>query len=301
MATLFTKYSNDLIGHAYQAQDISKLYYGEPKLLADGRYTMTGKNVAKGERIWLTGFYIPYNGGEDDMYQAFDVNNKKYFILTDHIRSGNWLFAKVSSPSYGYNDAVKMINNLIENHKTILENNLLCAGIISKMESKGVTVPVEYKKNLFALQKRLMLRDSQIKESIFLDSKETASPIGFSKYSPQLTGFMNDPGIGLAPVAIYIIVSVVITLLSAGILYLIFSKSYNESKTDIVYSADLTAALLKKLTPEEYQLLLKENAENADKIASAASGNSLKNTVIYLGIGFLGFTLIDKFLANRQK
>jgi hypothetical protein len=300
MATIFVNYSNDIIGHAYQSQDTVTLYTGEPKPLADGRFVMYGGTVVKNARIWLTGFYIPYNNGASNIYQAFDTNNKPCYITTDQIKNGDWLWYTPTEPSYGYSDSVAMINTMIENHKTILENNLMCAAAISKMDDDNIDIPDDLRRQLYALQSRLQVRNGQLADSIFLESKQTATSTGFSKYSDQLTSFMNDPGIGVAPVVIYIIVSVVITLLSTAVLYMIFSKSFNESKSDIVYSKDLTATLLKKLTPQEYQLLLAENKENAERIAAAASGNSLLNTVKYLAIGFLGYTLLDKFIQSRK-
>ncbi len=192
-----------------------------------------------------------------------------------------------------------MMQELINNNKTILENNLLCAALIDKIDVANMDIPNEYRSRLVGLQTNLQARDKHISDSMFLDKKQTASPTGFDKYSPQLTNFMADPGIGIAPVVIYIVVSVVFGILLSGIVYLLFKSDHSQSKTDISYSKDLTSILLKKLTPEEYQQLVTENKENAQRIADAASGNSLLNTAKYLGIGFLGFTLIDKFIQSR--
>jgi hypothetical protein len=192
-----------------------------------------------------------------------------------------------------------MMQELINNNKTILENNLLCAALIDKIDVANMDIPNEYRSRLVGLQTNLQARDKHISDSVFLDKKQTASPTGFDKYSPQLTNFMADPGISIPPVVIYIIVSVVFGILLSGIVYLLFKSDHSQSKTDISYSKDLTSILLKKLTPEEYQQLVTENKENAQRIADAASGNSFLNTAKYLGIGFLGFTLIDKFIQNR--
>ena len=194
-----------------------------------------------------------------------------------------------------------MMQELIKNNKSILENNLLCAALIDKIDVADIQIPNEYRSRLIALQTNLQQRDKHLSESIFIDKKTVASPLGFDKYSQQLSDFMKDPGIGIAPVVIYIVVSVVFGIMLSGIIYLLFKSDHSQSKLDITYSKDLTATLLKKLTPEEYQQLITENKENAQKIADAASGNSFLNTAKYLAVGYLGFTVIDKFIQSRQK
>ena len=176
--------------------------------------------------------------------------------------------------------STKMMIELIANNKTILENNLICAALIDKLDVANIDIPNEWRSGLVSLQTNLQARDKHISDSIFIDKKEVAAPQGLDKYGQTLSNFMADPGIGA--------------------IYLLFRGDHSQSKTDIIYSKDLTATLLKKLTPEEYQQLITENQDNAQKIADAASGNSLLNTAKYLGIGFLGFTLIDKFLQSRQ-
>ena len=195
--------------------------------------------------------------------------------------------------------STKMMIELIANNKTILENNLICAALIDKLDVANIDIPNEWRSGLVSLQTNLQARDKHISDSIFIDKKEVAAPQGLDKYGQTLSNFMADPGIGAIPI-IYIVVSVVFGIVVSGIIYLLFRGDHSQSKTDIIYSKDLTATLLKKLTPEEYQQLITENQDNAQKIADAASGNSLLNTAKYLGIGFLGFTLIDKFLQSRQ-
>jgi len=202
----------------------------------------------------------------------------------------------------GTNSGAKnLMEALIANNKSILENNLLCSRVITILNSRNVSIPIEYKKNLYGLQGRLTARNEKILTSPFIDTKQTAAPAAFNKYQPDLNSFMNSPGIGVVPVVAAIVVYVVVPILVSAIIYLIFSNLHKESKTDVVYSKELTNTLISKLTPDEYQQLLAENEANAKKIDDNASGASLLKTAKYLAIGFIGFTVIDKFISKRNQ
>jgi len=200
--------------------------------------------------------------------------------------------------------AQSLINDLITNNKTIFENNLLCAGMISKMEAKGVIIPVDRRNALYQLQGRLQARNAKIYNSAFIDTKQISQPTGFSMYAPQLTTFMSNPGIGILPVVAYIVVSVVFGLLVSALIYLIFKPDYTDSKADLVVSADLTKALA-TLSPEARAGVLSDLEGQVDKAyvngKMNGSGASLLKTGMYLGLGFLGFSIVDRSSLLKSK
>ncbi|MFZ4726118.1 MAG: hypothetical protein ACOYMD_11800 [Paludibacter sp.] len=206
-----------------------------------------------------------------------------------------------------HSGAKSLIDGLIANNKTILENNLLCAGMMQYMTDNKISVPTDFKKRLYGLQSRLTARNEKLLTSPFLDAKQTGTPPGFTKYSGSLNSFMSNTeisGIGIAPIVIYIIVSVVFTLLVSAILYLIFKPDYTDSKADLKVSEDLTKALA-TLSPEARAAVLADLNGQVDEAyirgKMDGSGAGILKTAGYLAAGFLGFTVIDKFLSKREK
>jgi len=199
--------------------------------------------------------------------------------------------------------ANQIINGILSNNKTILENNLLCAALIDKMDVANVDIPDDYRKQLYSLQTELQKRNDHLNDSVFISKKELATPQGFNQYGPTLTNFMNDPGLGIAPVVIYIVVSVVFGMLVSGIIYLLFKKDYTDSKSHLVISQDLTKALA-TLSPEAKAEVIKDLEGQVDAAYIAGktegSGSGILKTVSYVAAGFIGFTLIDKALTKRQ-
>jgi hypothetical protein len=263
-----------------------------------------GLTVSENTRVgYLTGRFIT-ESGINYVQVVFESE-----ITDDEGRKYN--FGCVNAKEYrtaamGKNSSAKsLIDGLIANNKTILENNLICARIMELMTENNIPIQANHKKILYGLQSRLTSRNEKILTSPFLDAKQTGTPPELSVYSSSLQKFMNNTdisGIGVLPViAVNIIIYVVVPLLLTAIIYLLFKDSKKESDADVVYSEDLMANLIKYLPKEVLAQLLEENKVAAAKIKDNASGQSLIRTAGYLAAGFLGFTLIDKFLANRQK
>jgi len=259
---------------------------------------LDGKNLRIG---FLTGYYTIKDGV--NLFQVEFENDFTFDGVAYHwgcVDASQYRTYDVGKDS----SAKNIMANLIANNKTILENNLLCAGMISYMEANGETVPVAHRSVLYNLQSRLEARNGKILNSPFIDSKQTASPTGFDQYASNLQSFMNNPGIGIAPVVIYLVVTVVITLLSTALIYLMFKPDYSESKSHLKQSSDLTKALA-TLSPEARARAIADLEGQIDKAyitgKTDGSGGGILKTGMYLGAGFLGFTVIDKFLQNRDK
>ena len=269
-------------------------------------FSYNDKNIRIG---YLTGRWVTETIGSEEINFVQIVLESSH----EHTDGKFYDYACVDAKEYrtaamGKNSSAKsLIDGLIANNKTILENNLLCAGMIQYMYDNKMSVPTDYKKTLYGLQSRLTARNEKLLTSPFIDAKQTGTPPGFTKYSGSLQSFMSNTeisGIGIAPIVIYIVVSVVFTLLVGAILYLIFKPDYTDSKADLKVSEDLTKALA-TLSPEARAAVLADLNGQVDEAyirgKMDGSGAGILKTAGYLAAGFLGFTVIDKFLSKREK
>ena len=291
----YDKYDSSLKGKAAVSIKDPFIRFNYPSF-GEALY-LTGTNLRVG---YLTGLWTVSGG---NLFQVEFENDMSIDGVTYHwgcIDASEFNLVDMGTKS----DAQQLINDLIVNNKTIFENNLLCAGMISKMKANGETVPIDYQNDLYVLQSRLQARNEKINNSAFIDSKQTASPTGFIQYQSDLQDFMNTPGIGILPVVAYIIVAVVFGILVSALIYLIFKPEYDGSKADLKVSANLTKALA-TLSPEAREGVLTDLQGQVDTAyitgKTDGSGSNLLKTGLYLGAGFLGFSIIDRSSLFKSK
>lgn len=296
----YQSFDKSIVGKAAVSVGVPALvYFNYP---GDGSGAVWGWNLKDCRVGFLTGWWSAIGGVN---YAQVELENDITFSDGEKHHFAYIIMKEYRISDIGINaGATKLVNDLIYNNKTILENNLLCAGIISKIENKGIFVDPKYKQTLATLQTKLQVRDAKIMDSNFIASKKTATPTGFNKYASNLTDIVINPGVGIAPVVIYIVVSVVITLLSTALIYLIFKPDYTDSKSDLKVSGDLTKALA-TLSPEARAAVLADLNGQVDKAyldgKMDGSGSGILKTMSYVAAGFLGFTLIDKTILNKVK
>lgn len=234
-------------------------------------------------------YQIIYDGTKYGYVWQYDLKDWSTDIAIDNT---------VSTKAQNY------LNELIVYNQQILENNLLCARGLELATETGVALPVEFRKQLYSLQSRLSTRNTKIKESGYVEDVEERTSPNFSLYNQSIINFMGNPGIGfVVTTTVAIIVICVIIAASAGIAWTLFKSMHTESKVDFSYSNDLLAELAKYLPPETFKKLMAENAANkkkADDAIAASSTGGVLSTLKYLAIGYLGFTVIDKFLQKRN-
>ena len=271
-----------------------------PKLQGD-RYASiyTSSSFLNGSLVFTGRFFL--NKTETDAcYQAIDESgNFRYLWKTDF---SHWSPTPKSDATT--QKAKDILSELIVYNQQILENNLLCARGLELATETGVALPVEFRKQLYSLQMRLSARNAKIKESGYVENVEESTSPNFSLYNQSIINFMGNPGIGFViSTTVAIIVTCVIIAASAAIAWTLFKSMHTESKVDFSYSNDLLAELAKNLPPEVFKKLMDENAANkkkADDAIAASSTGGVMSTLKYLAIGYLGFTVIDKFLQKRN-
>lgn len=265
-------------------------------------YPGLGKGVQYDRADVRLGFCTGYYSKIDNItYAQIEFETPQGSEETGYHQFGYVDTAQYRLYEYGEKSDVKaMINELISNNKTIYENNLLCAGLISKLETRGINCTT-HRRQLVALHNRLMYRNNRIQNSAFIKEQKTATPVGFDRYAGNLMNIVNTAHIGMLPVVI--VVTVVITLLATWILYLLFKPDYTDSKADLKISKNLASALA-TLSPEAKAEVIKDLEGQVDKAYLAGkmngSGMGILKTVGYGLAGVLGFMFLTN-LNNKIK
>jgi len=192
-------------------------------------------------------------------------------------------------------DVQALCNKLFDNQKEIVERNLLCGRLIAYHDQKGISVPVEYRKQLYALQTRMEAREITIQGTPGLSDFVTQTPSGYSSFSGDLTNFMGDPKIGIAPIVIAIIVTVVISAIFTILIMNALKPAYSESTSDLKVSKDLAKALA-TLDPETRQKVVNDLEGQVDAAnvqgKMDGSGASTWNTIKSVGLVAAGIFLL---------
>lgn len=295
----FGAYDNSIVGQAViSITNPTHIFLGYPEMGKGIQFNKSDIRVG-----YATGWYK--KDGTDYLVQVEFENmqgsDELGWYQFGYVRAAEYRLYRMTENK----GAQSMMDELIDLNKRIIENNLLCARLITLYNEKGVAVPKSKRQTLHRLQFNYEYRTNRLLNSAFLkNSLKVTKPGGWSKYQSDLQNFMSHPKIGVAPVVIYVVGSVVITALISGLIYLIFRGDHSEAKKDIVYSDQLTADLIENLPQEVYEQLKKENAANTkefnEKINNLARKNARSSltgsikTVGYAVAGVLGFM----FLTN---
>lgn len=297
----FNKYDGALTKSTIESQlDRVKYYINVPRLLDTGNYERQYLIVKKGTRIWPTGRYRVF-GQTDRFIQSVDAEGNYGYIMEAQITAGEWSNYSSDPIISSYKDSEKMVNVLIYNNKVILENNLLCAGLITELEKQGKDMSAA-KRKVVQLQRRLEERNDAILTSNKFKKINTGSPVGFIRYKDNLQNIADKTAIGGPPVVVVVIISVIFTTLTIALLYQTFKPHYSESKVDLKVSKDLTQ-LLTNVDPEVRARILADLEGQVDDAylrgKMDGSGMGTIKTLTYAGAGILGFMLLSN-LFNAQ-
>lgn len=302
---IFNNYSDQFANKIIYSLQTVEVGINAPNITDSGRFAVVSVEVPKGTKARLTGQFAYSTSGSVAYQVVYNFKNSDQWGYIFDTDLSHW---SGSVPSSTAGTAQTLLNEIIEYHKTILENNLICARAIQLSEQTGQIVPLQYKKALYALQTRLLERNETLKQNGLITNVQESTSPNFGTYADALNNFISSPGIGaigIAPVvAAYIVIAAVVIAGSAATAIAIYKKLYPEAKKDWQYSNELTARLARELTPETLAQLQKENEKNAEQFRKAiknAAGGGVINTIKYIGAGLLGFWAVDKLIVNRQK
>ncbi len=302
----FGSYDPTIIGKAViSLKTPTHFYLGYPGLGKGLQYDKSDIRIG-----YCTGWYK--KDGLDFLVQIEFENmqgSDEYgYYQYGYVVAGDYRLHEIGSNS----GAQSMINELIQLNRKIVENNLICARLVSIYDEKNIPVSKNKRLLLYQLQQNYEYRTNRLLNSALLkDQIKSVQKSTFNHYSNDLQSFMDNPKIGVAPVVIYVISAVVITALISGMIYLIFRGDHAEAKKEITYSDELTADLMKHLPQDVYERLKTENAGNAQefnqkidylarKNKQSSFAGSLK-TISYAGAGILGFMLLSNLFASNAQ
>lgn len=237
-------------------------------------------NVEAGYYYILTGYYYDLSGSD----VAFQTTNGMY-VLTD-LNNPKWTFTQNAESIKTYSDsqAQKLVDKIIENNKTILCNNLLCARFANRFTAGELSA-------IRGLQNRLQERNNALQAGGLVTDVQTNYPAGYAELSADLDKLMQGEAIGIAvSTVIWIVVACVVAAGTGTAVYYGYKYFADESEKDVKFSKELTATLVSKLTPEEYEQLKAETKGIVTKARIKQSLGSYWNIVKWVAIAFAGYT-----------
>ena len=208
--------------------------------------------VNSGTAFTCTGYYTETTGLPTFVYMQ---TTSGVWLLLGNITSGESDFQITQSSNklqYSSAQAQSYVDRLIENNKQIVSCNLLCARFAYKLSQQE-------KRTLYDLQIRLQERNQRLISDGLVSGITTSTPAGYSQLQSYLQQFMQTGGVGLviSTTTAIVISCVVIASLSTAA-YFAYKFLFEESAKDVKYSKQLTETLLAKLTPDEYDQLMRE-------------------------------------------
>lgn len=237
-----------------------------------------GQAVGDRVQVALTGYSVVSKKG----VTGYQTRSGQYIILSE----GWQEIGQVAIAQYSQSQAQALANKIIKNNQQIIRNNLLCARFASKLtESQQAAVR--------QLQMRLQARNSALQAEDLTKDVRTGYPTEYAALSGYLDALMQGEAIGIATWVV-VVIAVTVLAATATAAYYAYKKLAEESEADLKYSKELTATLVSKLTPEEYQQLLDETKGmlTKSKIKQLISSNS-KWLLLAAG-GILAAVVIDR-------
>lgn len=238
------------------------------------------------EYVQLSGAYTVSQMG-NTMWQTYKPSNR-WIDLKD-----GWVeYDHSGVPTISEAKAQEIINGMIKNNIHITENNLFCARYADKLTS-------DQRKQIAQLQKRVMDRQDALRNDGLVYDIQESYPRGYADLEPYLAKLMKSEGIGIVWWAACIIAALVVGGLAAAS-YFIYRDLFEESKEDVKWSDELTAKLLEKLTPEEFEQLKNETAGIVTKARIRAKLGSW-GTILKVAAILVAGAFAYKFFTNKQQ
>lgn len=249
--------------------------------------TVDDQTYANGKRVALTGYTVTSQKGT----KAYQTKSGGYIVLSEGWKNVGTL----AIAQYSQSAAQALVDKIVKNNITIVQNNLVCARFAYKFtEDQKATIRI--------LQNRAQSRKSMLETQGLCSSIQTSYPRGYADLGGYLDALMSGESVGIATWAIVVIAAVVIAA-TATAAYYAYQAFAAESEQDVKYSKQLMAVLQSKLTPEEYDQLMKETQGIVTKArikqAARSYGNVGKWVLIAIGC-YAAYGFIKNTIAQRQ-
>lgn len=245
-------------------------------------------SAPKGTYADLTGYYV--DGTSDVRMQT---TSGLWLVLSGNQAWGDLQYNAISISSYSQSQAQAYVNKIIRNNQIIIQNNILCARFVNKLNASQ-------KGELYDLQKRLEARNNSLIEDGFCDGLTKSYPQGYVYLQEYLTKFMQSGGVGVVISTASIIITAVVIASLATAAYFAYKYMADESDKDVKFSNDLTKVLTEKLTEEEYEQLRQETAGIVTKTKIKSALSNYGNVLKWAAIGLAGYYVV-KIILNKTK
>ena len=338
MKIKFTNYNKDLKGKVIVTNIPNSLYWGKSTSGEDfefcSRWDAAAQNIAamaifdeEGNRhnfawwddglvvaAYLTGYY---NIASTKSYYEVRMpapivwHGKLHYegfieIYHDTNVVQAWQIATANSLGFGTDRINDQMQTLLDRHKIIQDNNVLCARIVNVCRARGIALPNNVVPRIKQLQDYITAVDWVIRKNIkgqqvratTYNNLDTGELIA-------LTGSMAS-GVGALPaISTGGIIIALIFLASLGLTIWLLCLKYNPStKVAFRYSNELTRELLKYLPEDVYNQLVKENAKFErianETIQNTAGLGTIKTIALLAGGFILTKFIIDNYNVNRK-
>lgn len=219
--------------------------------LIDGYFKGASVSANTGDGEYMERHQVTLTGYTDKSQKGttgYQTTTGEYIILSE----GWQLIGTVAIASYSQTAAQAQANKIIANNKIIIRNNLLCARFAKRFTE-------EQQAQIRELQSRLQARNAALQAGGLTENVQTSYPKEYAALSGYLEALMQGEAIGVAiSTIVWIVVGVTVLAATATAAYYTYKRLADESEADVKFSKELTATLVSKLTPEEYQQLLDE-------------------------------------------
>ena len=234
-------------------------------------------------RVALTGYSVTSQKGT----VAYQTTSGYYIVLSE-----GWIQVGVAPiAKYSESQAQALVNKIIRNNKTIICNNLLCARYANRFSESE-------RAEIRGLQSRLQARNSALQAEGLTKDVQKQYPEGYAELSSYLDALMAGETIGVATWVIIVVACVVIAGMGTAA-YFAYKSLADESEKDVKFSKELTATLVAKLTPEEYEQLKAETKDIVTKARIKQSLGSYWNVLKWVAIAFAGYTAYKMIMQQR--
>ena len=257
---------------------------------SDGRFAYAGVDTGAVAQVTLTGWTTTSDQG-NTMWQT---TGGGYINLSDGWRG-------VGTATYSARSAQSYVDEVIENNKYILQNNLLCARFAYRLSPDQLNT-------LRGLQNRLNARNKALMDEGLVQVRETSYPKGYADLANSLNSVMATAGtygIGVVvSTTVIIVISAVVLASAVTAVYFAFKAYAAESVQDVKFSKQLTKTLTSKLTAEEWEQLKQETSGYLTKtvamnnIFSKLSGNVTGLAIAGLIVGSIW--AYNKFFKKKD-
>ena len=247
---------------------------------------LSGRCTDAGDRVYYE-VVFPSPVMHPDASATFDTGYIEIFKGSNVVNA--WNVTDGSRMGVDHARVTNSLNDILNRHRVIQSNNILCAEVVRRLDSLHIAYPPEKIKEIVTLQSYLENFDESLTRLVSQDGSNRAR-----RYDELDGGNLRNlcltyqAQMGLVWTASTIIIAVSVIAVFAVAVWLLCEKYNPQSKVALRYSNKLTKELLQYLPKDVYDQLMSEN-NRFERIANNAIANTAGlGTIKTIGIALIG-------------